>query len=176
MSDTSTPAPNFSAVFHPPLRRPRNPLEAQRAYNHIRTVAYFLDATEHFFPSFQLPSYIPIGVGAEAILGAIVPVLGDGLGIIMGLYQVILSVWLFKIRWQVLGLMLLYLLVDAIIGMIPVYGDLLDFIFKANLLNLALLENELKKSRWAPVLVFPKAPDLKKGSTWKAKVKKGLKK
>ncbi|KAH8925721.1 hypothetical protein BT69DRAFT_1279481 [Atractiella rhizophila] len=162
MSDTSTPAPNFSAVFHPPLRRPRNPLEAQRAYNHIRTVAYFLDATEHFFPSFQLPSYIPIGVGAEAILGAIVPVLGDGLGILMGLYQVILS--------------LLYLLVDAILGMIPVYGDLLDFIFKANLLNLALLESELKKSRWAPVLVFPKAPDLKKGSTWKAKVKKGLKK
>lgn len=50
------------------------------------------------------------------------------------------------------GWMLLNLVLDGIVGIVPVIGDALDVVFKANMHNLSLLERHLKRSKWAPVV------------------------
>ena len=112
--------------------------------------------------------------GLDSIIGAAIPAGGDALCFFIGLYQVLISMF-FGISFYSVGLMvsffiiiagmmktnysqLLYILADAFIGIIPFIGDLLDVAFKANIYNLRILEKELKKSRWAPVVCL--------GSIW----------
>ncbi|EIM82325.1 uncharacterized protein STEHIDRAFT_149457 [Stereum hirsutum FP-91666 SS1] len=96
--------------------------------------------------------------GLDSVIGAILPGVGDILGTFLGLYQVLLSM-LFGIPLSVVGMMVLYLIADAFIGIVPFLGDFLDVAFKANIYNLQLLEKELKKSKWAPIVVIPPADE-----------------
>ncbi|KAL0577139.1 hypothetical protein V5O48_004853 [Marasmius crinis-equi] len=90
--------------------------------------------------------------GLDSIIGALIPVVGDIIGLLLGLYQVRLST-LFELKEDVVGLMMLYLIIDASVGFVPVIGDFLDIVFKANLYNLRLLEKELEKDpRYAHVV------------------------
>ncbi|ESK94653.1 hypothetical protein Moror_14289 [Moniliophthora roreri MCA 2997] len=161
---------NFQPRWTCKYRKPRNPIEAQDLYNHIRTVAYLLDSSsEWLIPAFPVLASLPpeLHFGLESVIGAAVPTLGDIFGIILGLYQVFLSMF-FGLSRNIIGWMLFYLVLDAFIGVIPVIGEFLDVAFKANLYNLRLLEKELKQSpRWAQAVIIPQYTD------WIPRRKKG---
>lgn len=79
------------------------------------------------------------GIGLDAILGALFPALGDAL---TGLSSVALFVVALRRRVPapVLLRMALQQLLDAMIGSIPVLGDVFDIFYRANRKNLELIE------------------------------------
>ncbi|KAF9267826.1 hypothetical protein L218DRAFT_955010 [Marasmius fiardii PR-910] len=155
-------SPDFRPRWFCKYRKPRTPIEAQNLYNHIRTVAYLLDASsEWFIPTFPFLASLPpqFQFGLDSVIGALIPAVGDIIGLILGLYQVWLSM-LFGLPSNVIRLMIFYIVVDAFIGVIPLIGDFFDVAFKANLYNLRLLEKELKQSpKWAQAVIIPQFTD-----------------
>lgn len=87
----------------------------------VRTLARVLD---HYY--------------VDPILGLVVPGGGDVIGSLLGAYTVMIAVRR-KVSPIVIARMLMNLAADAIIGFIPLIGDLFDIGFKANQRNLALL-------------------------------------
>ncbi len=101
----------------------------------LEALAHFLDS------SIRLPGGIRIGW--DGIIGMI-PGVGDAVG--LGL-----SSWLVW-RARQLGLprpviyrMLLNVGLEALVGVVPVVGDVFDFVFKANNRNVALMRRALAK-------------------------------
>ncbi|MBE9237309.1 DUF4112 domain-containing protein [Anabaena aphanizomenioides LEGE 00250] len=84
----------------------------------------------------------PVGIGLDPILG-LIPVGGDVLGLIFSLYIIIESAKL-GISKATLGRMIVNIIIDALVGAIPMLGDLFDFAWRANNYNLILLEDYLK--------------------------------
>lgn len=83
------------------------------------------------------------GVGLDALLG-LVPVAGDAISALIGLYSVMLARELGASRWlqtRMVG----NLLFDAALGVVPVAGDIADVFFRAHRRNLRLLQRELKE-------------------------------
>ncbi|KAH8835253.1 hypothetical protein DL96DRAFT_1702258 [Flagelloscypha sp. PMI_526] len=150
-------------------------------FHATRTVAFLLDSSSQwlipFFPPLaSLPPELHFGI--DSVIGipsrTFLPSLqdlkwgilqvrfslpqGDVIGLLLGLYQVILSLF-FGISFQTFIIMCGYLVIDALIGVIPIVGDFMDVAFKANIYNLHLLEKELKKGRYAPMIVFASPND-----------------
>jgi len=80
-------------------------------------------------------------MGLDAVLG-VVPVAGDLLSAVIGLYLVAQARELGASRW-LQARMVGNLLADAALGAVPVAGDIADVYFKAHLRNLRLLQKEL---------------------------------
>jgi Domain of unknown function (DUF4112) len=80
-----------------------------------------------------------IGVGLDAVVGALVPVGGDVVGGFASLY-VVWQALRAKVPAIVIARMLLNIGLDALIGLIPIVGDIADVFFQANRMNLKLLE------------------------------------
>ncbi len=112
----------FKPQYLPLLHQPRNDLEAQQLYNHIRTIAWYLDSIP------ILGSRLPFNVGIESIVG-LVPGVGDSVGLLFGLYQVVICS-LFGLPVPVLLWMLFNILIDCLMGIVPVIGDALDVLFQ----------------------------------------------
>ncbi|KAG8936841.1 hypothetical protein FRC03_009606 [Tulasnella sp. 419] len=140
---------DFVPVYWIFWRRPRNDHEAQRLYNHVRTVAWYMDALP-----FLTKAGVPVKFGIDEIISAI-PVYGDFLGFILSLYQIFLA-WLFGVDRILLARMIVNIILDALLGVIPLIGDFLDVLFKANLRNLTLLEEWLLRD--APQFNIALAP------------------
>jgi Domain of unknown function (DUF4112) len=83
------------------------------------------------------------GVGLDALLG-LVPIAGDVVSALIGLYSVMQSRELGASRW-LQARMVGNLLVDAALGAVPVAGDLADVFFRAHRRNLKLLQRELNE-------------------------------
>jgi hypothetical protein len=86
-----------------------------------------------------------IRFGWDAIVG-LVPVVGDVATVLVGLYPVLLA------RKHGLGggvqaKMAANLLVDFVAGSVPLVGDLLDVVLKANARNLRILERAVEQRR-----------------------------
>lgn len=82
-------------------------------------------------------------VGLDPILGVLLPELGDALGALLSLTLLFVA---YRERVP-LGLMLRLVAnigLDALLGAIPLLGDVFDFTFKANERNLALLEQHFR--------------------------------
>ncbi len=82
----------FQPTMRPPVlhRRPKDDREAQRLYNHVRTVAFYLDAAP------MLSDLgLPFRAGLDDII-SLVPIWGDVLSGLMQLYQVWLA-WIFGV-------------------------------------------------------------------------------
>src|SRR5215470_5489270 len=77
--------------------------------------------------------------GVDPILGLILPEIGDVIGALFGLYLVVFAIRR-RLSPVVIARMLLNLGLDALLGAIPLIGDVGDFFFKANERNLALIE------------------------------------
>jgi hypothetical protein len=95
----------------------------------IRGLAWLLDRS------------IPIGrwrVGVDPIIG-LVPGAGDWFGALLSLYILYQGARL-GMPTHVLGRMAGNILVETIVGAVPVLGDLFDFAWKANMRNLRLVE------------------------------------
>ena len=80
-----------------------------------------------------------LGFGLDAILGLLLPGLGDALtgG---ASFALLATAVLERVPFVILLRMLMNVLVDTLVGMVPVAGDLFDVAYRANLRNLALLE------------------------------------
>lgn len=74
----------------------------------------------------------------DPILGLVLPGAGDLIASFFGFYMISLALRR-GVSKMVVARMLLNLALDALVGMVPLVGDLFDFGFKANQRNLALL-------------------------------------
>ncbi|MDY6902170.1 MAG: DUF4112 domain-containing protein [Cyanobacteriota bacterium] len=83
-----------------------------------------------------------IGVGLDPILG-LLPAGGDFLGVLLSAYIVLEAARLGASK-ATLGRMTSNIIIDALVGLIPVLGDFFDFAWKANDHNIKLLEEHLK--------------------------------
>jgi len=76
--------------------------------------------------------------GVDPVLGLLLPGAGDLIGSLVGLYLVAIAVRR-RMSPVIVARMLLHLALDAGLGLVPLAGDIADFVFKANQKNLALL-------------------------------------
>lgn len=75
---------------------------------------------------------------------SLVPVAGDTLALLLGLYPVAEAVR-FRLGFTIVARMLLNLGIDWLVGLVPLIGFVPDVIYKANLKNAALLQRSLSK-------------------------------
>ncbi|KLT42504.1 hypothetical protein CC85DRAFT_285413 [Cutaneotrichosporon oleaginosum] len=129
------------------------------------TVAFYLDAAP------MLSDLgLPFRAGLDDII-SLVPIWGDIISGIMQLYQVWLA-WIFGVPVEVCVRMIINVLLDTAVGIIPFVGDILDNLWKANLRNLALLEDWLLTAPQYHILLMPDSttylPEPKKSGRWNA--------
>lgn len=79
-----------------------------------------------------------IRFGLDALIG-LVPGIGDFVGMLIGL-AVLFEALRLRAPWLVVARMIANLWLDAMVGAIPLVGDVWDFWFKANRRNLRLLQ------------------------------------
>lgn len=82
-------------------------------------------------------------IGIDPLVG-LVPGIGDAIGAILSLWVVLMGVRL-GAPGPVIARMALNVAVDAVVGSVPIAGDLADFAFKANVRNVRLLETWLAR-------------------------------
>ena len=102
----------------------------------VRKIANLMDS------AFTVP-VIRKKIGLDPILGMI-PGGGDTIALLIALYTVWVAYEVGMPR-PILLRMLVNVLVDTLIGLIPVVGDISDFFFKSNMMNLKLLEEAYAK-------------------------------
>jgi hypothetical protein len=99
---------------------------------HIR-IAEIL--TELLESKFQIGKF---RFGLDPLLG-IMPILGDIIPVAVSFYMV----WIgrrMKLPEESINRMIQNIVIDFIIGIVPFFGDIGDFVFKANTKNLAILK------------------------------------
>ena len=111
----------------------RSPAAALAEIEHL---AYWLDAR------WRIPG-TAWRFGLDGLIG-LLPVIGDTVTLLLSLYVVSVGVRLGATPATVLR-MLINVAVDAVVGGIPLLGDLADIAFKANRRNLALLRRDLAR-------------------------------
>lgn len=128
-----------------------NPAPPSQHLQRYRRLARALDAR------FGIPG-TPFRFGWDALIG-LIPGFGDAAGSLLGGYGIYTGAKL-GAPLVVLARMLLNLGIDMALGAVPVLGDLIDFAFRANQRNLALLEAWLsrphqtrRRSTWLLVLL-----------------------
>ena len=82
-------------------------------------------------------------VGLDAIVG-LVPVAGDAIGALMGLYLLWEARNLGMSRWQ-MARMMGHVGLDAVIGAIPFAGVVADFFYRSNTRNLKIIRKHLDR-------------------------------
>ena len=88
-------------------------------------------------------------IGLDAILG-LVPVAGDAITAVLGLYLVWEARNLGMPRWQ-LWRMAGNVGIDTLVGAVPVAGDLFDLLYRSNTKNLKIIRKHLDKHHPATV-------------------------
>ncbi|MEH2063427.1 MAG: DUF4112 domain-containing protein [Nostoc sp.] len=83
-----------------------------------------------------------IGFGLDPIIG-LIPIGGDFLGVMFSSY-IILEAARLGVSRATLGKMVLNVIIDGLVGSVPVLGDFFDFAWTANTYNIKLLEDYLK--------------------------------
>src|SRR5205823_2684247 len=113
----------------PPVLIPRDD-----ALQHVRAVARLMDT------AFVLPG-TRFRIGLDPLLG-LIPGIGDLIGAAISTYIVLVAAELGVSRAVVLR-MFLNIAIDTVGGSVPVVGDVFDAAWKANAMNVALLERAL---------------------------------
>ena len=108
------------------------PLPHARRLARLRRLAWLVDGV------FRLPG-TRFRFGLNSVIG-LTPAAGDALLGAIGLYIVYEGYCLGASRADI-GRMLANVVVETAAGAVPVFGDLFDMGFKANLRNLAIIEN-----------------------------------
>jgi hypothetical protein len=80
-----------------------------------------------------------VGIGVDALVGFFLPVVGDAAGGLASIYLIVQALRA-RVPLIVVARMLLYIGIDALIGVIPVAGDIADVFFQSNRYILALIE------------------------------------
>jgi hypothetical protein len=79
----------------------------------------------------------------DPVIGLLIPGAGDVIGSLLGLYPVAIALRR-KMSPVIIARMLLNLGLDALLGIVPLLGDIVDVGLKANKKNLALLESHVE--------------------------------
>lgn len=103
---------------------------------HLRQLARMLDS------AIPLPGGFRIGL--DGIIG-LVPGIGDAIGASLSTYIVIRAAQM-GASTLLLIRMMLNILLETLVGVVPIIGDLFDFAWKANDKNIRLLESQLAKT------------------------------
>lgn len=111
-------------------------LEQRAALRRTRTVARILDE------SIRVPR-TNFRIGIDPVLG-ILPVSGDIVAALSSLY-IVLEAARVGVSPRTLTQMGLNIAVDLMVGSIPVLGTLFDAVWKANVRNVDLLEEQIEK-------------------------------
>jgi len=90
--------------------------------------------------AFRIPG-TQVRVGLDPLVG-LIPGLGDAAGALVSAY-IVLEAARFDVPGSTLLRMLANVAIDAVVGTIPVIGDIFDVGWKANLKNVALIEHHL---------------------------------
>ena len=122
----------------------------RRARKRLVALAYLMDS------AITLPG-VRRGVGLDALLG-LVPIVGDAVSALIGLYSIVQARELGASRW-LQARMVGNLLVDAALGVVPIAGDVADVFFRAHRRNLALLQRELNEP-WIEAEVVDRGGDV----------------
>ncbi len=103
----------------------------QKKLDLIKRLAYYLDS------AFPIPG-TKYRVGLDPIIG-LIPGVGDAVATLMSTYLVVLAIDLKVSRWTIIR-MVINIMIESVIGSLPVLGDIFDAVWKANERNHALLE------------------------------------
>ena len=115
--------------------------EQEAALDRLRRFAKLLDS------AFRVPG-TNMEMGLEGLVG-LIPGVGDFASAVVSLYVPFEAIRM-GAPWAKVAQMLLNILVDAVLGSIPLVGDLFDIAFKANNRNVRLLEEYLGRSSEEP--------------------------
>ncbi len=149
------PAPASTLTNTMPTRSPSAPQPTPESTADVRRVA---DASRRLRRlAWLLDSAIPLPggfrIGLDGLIG-LVPGVGDLLAALLSSYIVIEAARM-NVAGSVLMRMVGNIALELGIGLVPVAGDLFDFVFKANMRNVQLLETYLdqpratqRRSRW----------------------------
>ena len=110
------------------------PISNDTRLDHLRRFGYWMDE------GIRLPG-TRLRIGLDPIIG-LVPGLGDALGALLGT-AILLEAVRRRTPRSTLVRMIGNIALDALLGAVPLLGDLFDAAWKANLKNLALLERHL---------------------------------
>lgn len=89
---------------------------------------------------FTIP-FTRIKIGLDALIG-LLPVVGDAAGLVLSAYVLIEALRLGVPR-RLLGRMLFNVLLEFVVGIVPVLGDAFDVYWRANTRNTALLREHI---------------------------------
>lgn len=84
-------------------------------------------------------------IGIEALIG-LIPGFGDAAGVVLSSY-IVHQAWKLGVPRSVLVRMWINIVLEGVVGAVPVVGDLFDAAWKANARNAALLEAHLQQPR-----------------------------
>lgn len=116
----------------PPLPGSARGLETRLA--NLRRLAWLIDG------AFALP-FTRFRFGLNSVI-ALTPAAGDAILAGISLY-IVNEARLLGVPGPLLGRMLRNVAIEAVAGSVPILGDLFDVAFKANLRNLAIIEEHL---------------------------------
>ena len=104
----------------------------------LRRFAYFMDE------AFRVPG-TRFRVGLDALLG-LIPGVGDVIGGVMSSW-IIVGALRHRVPGRVIVRMVFNVLVDLFFGAVPVAGDVFDFLYEENVMNMRLLEKHRDRRR-----------------------------
>ncbi|WP_236739092.1 DUF4112 domain-containing protein [[Phormidium ambiguum] IAM M-71] len=111
-----------------------NTLERLATLNRIRKFTYLMDS------AFRIP-VIGFRFGLDPIVG-LIPGAGDIVSTAFSAYLIYLAAR-FRLPPQIFRQMIFNVALEAVIGTVPLVGDIFDAFYKSNIRNLALLEKHL---------------------------------
>jgi hypothetical protein len=100
--------------------------------NHLKTARFLAKLLDSQY------QFLGVRFGIESIVG-VIPGIGDLCGLFLSLYLVWIG-YAMELPFTALAQMIVNVLIDFIIGSIPVIGDIGDVFFKANIKNLHIIE------------------------------------
>lgn len=104
----------------------------------LRRFAYWMDE------AFVLPG-TNIRVGLDALIG-LIPGIGDIIGAVLSTW-IIVGAMRHRVRAFVIARMIGNIVIDLVFGAVPVAGDVFDFMYEENILNMRLLEKHRDRKR-----------------------------
>ncbi|MBE7384004.1 MAG: DUF4112 domain-containing protein [Leptolyngbya sp. SIO1E4] len=117
------------------MNHPAHDSSRLKTLNRIRRLSRLMDT------AFKIPG-LKLKVGLDPIIG-LIPGGGDLVTAVISVYIIFLATR-FRLPKRVLGQMVLNIVLEAIVGTVPLLGDVFDVFYKSNIRNLDLLEAHLQ--------------------------------
>ncbi|MEZ4859663.1 MAG: DUF4112 domain-containing protein [Caldilineaceae bacterium] len=112
----------------------RHTKQRQAILNQVNRLAWLLDNSIHI-------PFLNYRIGLDAIIG-LIPGLGDLAGLLLSAFIIVQAIRLGVSRTTLMQ-MVVNVMLETLIGMVPILGDFFDATFKANLRNARLLQTAL---------------------------------